>query len=126
MENKIPFSNRDPLTYINKSNQHSIYLQSVEIDEIINEVKVLKNASSGCDVIHSKIVRLTYPLYIKPLQHVLNLSITQGFFPTELKVAKVVPICKNGDITKFSNYRPVSILPLFSKILERLMYSYNL
>ena len=40
----------------------------------------------------------------------------------ELKIARVIPLFKSGDISLFSNYRPVSILPLFSKILERLMY----
>ena len=53
----------------------------------------------------------------------MNLSITKGVFPDELKVARVIPLFKSGDVTSFSNYRPVSVLPLFSKILERLMYS---
>ena len=52
----------------------------------------------------------------------MNLSITKGIFPNELKVARVIPLFKSGDETSFSNYRPVSVLPLFSKILERLMY----
>ena len=55
--------------------------------------------------------------------HVSNLSITQGVFPHELKVAKVIPLFKSNDPMVFSNYRPVSVLPLFSKIFERLMYN---
>ena len=55
--------------------------------------------------------------------HVSNLSITQGVFPHELKVAKVIPFFKSNDPMVFSNYRPVSVLPLFSKIFERLMYN---
>ena len=58
--------------------------------------------------------------------HVSNLSITQGVFPHELKVAKVIPLFKSNDPMVFSNYRPVSVLPLFSKILERLMYNHLL
>ena len=46
-----------------------------------------------------------------------------GVVPNELKIARVVPIFKSGDTMLFSNYRPVSVLPLFSKILERLMYT---
>ena len=45
-----------------------------------------------------------------------------GIVPNELKVARVIPLFKSGDISLFSNYRPVPVLPLFSKILERLMY----
>ena len=47
----------------------------------------------------------------------------QGIFPKEMKIAKVIPLFKAGDPLSFSNYRPVSVLPLFSKIMERLMYN---
>ena len=50
----------------------------------------------------------------------MNLSITQGIFPKEMKLAKVNPLFKTGDPMIFSNYRPVSVLPL---ILENLMYT---
>ena len=55
--------------------------------------------------------------------HVSKLFITQGVFPHELKVAKVIPLFKTNDPMVFLNYRPVSALPLFSKIFERLMYN---
>uniref|UniRef100_A0A8C6SLB0 Reverse transcriptase domain-containing protein n=1 Tax=Neogobius melanostomus TaxID=47308 RepID=A0A8C6SLB0_9GOBI len=45
-----------------------------------------------------------------------------GIVPSELKIAKVVPLYKNGENASFSNYRPISILPCFSKILEKLVY----
>lgn len=47
-----------------------------------------------------------------------------GNIPDELKIAKVVPIHKKGDVNKFSNYRPVSVLPAFSKIIEKLVYTH--
>ena len=56
------------------------------------------------------------------LTHVMNLSVTTGVFPNGLKVARVIPIFKSGDASSFPNYRPVSVLPLFSKKLERLMF----
>ena len=72
---------------------------------------------------HSKVIKATYKSFLSPLTHVLNLSIQKGFFPDTMKVAKVVPIYKAGDPMAISNYRPVSILPIFSKLLERLMYN---
>ena len=51
------------------------------------------------------------------------MSFMEGVFPSELKLAKVIPIFKSGDSTKMSNYRPISILSLFSKIFEKLMYN---
>ena len=58
-----------------------------------------------------------------PLTHICNKSFSSGLFPSELKIANVVPIFKSGDEMVFSNYRPVSVLPVFSKLLERLMYN---
>ena len=51
------------------------------------------------------------------LFHIFKVSIKQGIFPYSLKIAKVTPIFKSG------NYRPISILPVFSKVLERIMYN---
>jgi hypothetical protein len=82
----------------------------------------LKIASAGYDGIHAKVIKATFREFLKPLTHVLNLSITQGFFPDSMKIAKVIPLYKNGDPMSISNYRPVSVLPLLSKVLERLMY----
>ena len=58
-----------------------------------------------------------------PLAYICNLSFQMGIFPSEMKLANVVPIYKSGDEMLFSNYRPVSVLPVFSKVLERLMYN---
>ena len=58
-----------------------------------------------------------------PLTHICNKSFISGLFPFEMKIANVVPIFKSGDDMVFSNYRPVSVLPVFSKLLERLMYN---
>lgn len=58
-----------------------------------------------------------------PLTHIVNLSITHGVVPKEMKVARVVPIFKSGDQTLFTNYRPISVLPCFSKFLERIIYN---
>ena len=57
------------------------------------------------------------------LFHIFKVSIQQGIFPDSLKIAKVTPIFKSGDNDNVSNYRPISILPLFSKVLERIMYN---
>jgi hypothetical protein len=43
--------------------------------------------------------------------------------PNEMKIARVIPLFKSGDRTLFTNYRPISILPSFSKFLERVIYN---
>ena len=53
---------------------------------------------------------------------IFNLSLEKGAFPGELKIASVTPVFKADDVTELGNYRPISVLPCFSKILERIMY----
>ena len=56
------------------------------------------------------------------LSEIVNLSFTQGIFPSSLKIAKIVPIFKDGDRTEVNNYRPISILPIFSKTFEKIIF----
>ena len=56
------------------------------------------------------------------LVHFFNICLENSIFPAQLKTAVIKPIFKTGDPTSFSNYRPISILPFLSKILEKLIY----
>ena len=56
----------------------------------------------------------------KPLTYIANKSFSQGCFPEQMKIAKVLPLYNNGDRELFTNYRPVSLLSQFSKIIEKL------
>ena len=57
---------------------------------------------------------------VKPLTYICNISLSNGVFPNHMKIAKIIPVFKNGDQTSFNNYRPISLLPQFSKILEKI------
>lgn len=57
------------------------------------------------------------------LLHIHNLSQTTGVFPDKIKLARVVVIFKEGDRSAMGNYRPVSILPILSKELEKIIHS---
>ena len=57
-----------------------------------------------------------------PLSIIINQTLNTGIFPDTLKVAKVRPLYKKGDDRSFSNYRPISLLPSFSKIFEKVIY----
>ena len=56
-----------------------------------------------------------------PLKHVISLSLSSGTVPSQLKIAKIVPIFKSGEKTNMDNYRPISLLSCFSKILEKVV-----
>ena len=57
--------------------------------------------------------------YLTPLTKIINKSISQGIFPSELKLARVIPIFKSNDKQNISNYRPISIMTFFSKVFEK-------
>ena len=120
--NKIKSSPVTCTHYMKSPNMHSIFLGSTNEVEVTNIIFNLKNTSSGWDDISSSVIKDAIQHYVKPLTHTINLSLDQGIVPRELKIAKVVPIHKNGELSEINNYRPISILPLFSKIYERLMY----
>ena len=123
LASKIPGSDISPTSYIANSNPEIICLIPVSHEEVSKIILGLKDSSAGWDNIYSKIVKQTYQHISPMLTHLFNLSITKGIVPKELKMGKVVPIYKNENCMLGNDFRPVSVLPLFSKILERLMYS---
>ena len=69
------------------------------------------------------VIKKCFGVLCEPLKHLFNLSLEKGIFPDNLKIAKVTPVFKSGESTDLSNYRPISVLPCFSKMLERIMYN---
>ena len=69
------------------------------------------------------LIKESIDIIISPLTSMINLSITSGIVRKQLKIARVIPSFKSGEQDIFTNYRPVSVLPAFSKILERVMYN---
>ena len=92
-----------------------------EIVKIIS--KFNQNKSPGHDGIGNLIVKNVVHIVSRPLADIFNLSLSTGSVPEQLKIAKVIPIYKKENAEIFSNYRPVSVLPCFSKILERLVFN---
>ena len=82
-----------------------------------------RNKAAGFDDLSSNIIIDAYDNLKNILFHVFKVSIKQGIFPDSLKIAKVTPIFKSGAKDNVSNYRPISILPVFSKVLEKIMYN---
>lgn len=110
--------------YLHEISNSNMFLKPVvecDILEIINKFKPTK--STGCDDISNYIIKKVCREISKPLTTIFNLSLSSGTFPDKLKIAKVIPIFKKEDPALFSNYRPVSLLPCISKILERLVFN---
>ncbi len=98
-----------------------LVLGSVETTEIIDIVNSCKNkTSTDWNGIDMTLLKKVIDSIANPLTYICNLSFTTGIFPHKMKTAKVIPLYKAGDKHQFTNYRPVSLLCQFSKILEKL------
>ena len=78
------------------------------------------NKSPGYDNMSFNVLKKCFGEINEPLKH---LSLQNGIFPEKTKIAKVMPLSENGDPEKITNYRPMSVLPCFSKVLKHIMYN---
>ena len=95
-----------------------------EIRCIINQLNINKSCASYG--IEAKFIVLASKFLSPVLAILFNACFDFGIFSTYLKTAKVVPVYKAGDINEVTNYRPISILSIFSKILEKLVHTRTL
>ena len=79
--------------------------------------------SYGIDCIPTTIIKKCIVQIAKPLSAIINCSFNSGYFPDQLKIAKICPILKNGDGNIITNYRPISVLPSFSKVFEKIVHN---
>jgi len=90
------------------------------MSKIITELKH-KN-SCGYDKVTTRILKTVSPFIVSPLTHICNRMLSTGTFPDRLKYSEMKPIYKKGDKTQITNYRPISLLPVLSKIFEKVLY----
>ena len=109
--------------FLKGSYNDSMFLYNTNREEIIKEIdKMACKSSCGVDEISSKVVKYVAQYISVPLCHIFNRTFATGKIPNDLKVALVTPVYKASEKNVFSNYRPISVLPCFSKILEKLMH----
>ena len=82
-----------------------------------------RNKSPGADEINFNVIKYCFGELCGPVKYLFDLSLCSGVFPDLMKSAIVSPIFKTSDTADISNYHPISVLPCFSKILERVMYN---
>ena len=120
----IPSTSTDPLSYLHLTSNTSCYFLPTDPNELISIVKNLKNSFSvGSDGIALKYIKCSIYSIADILSDLINLSLSTGVFPDSLKMAIVTPVFKTGDKTEYVNYRPISILPFYSKIFEKVVHT---
>ena len=115
-------SDIDPLSYVN-NNINSIVVPEIPCIQVREVINSLNNSSPGHDELPPIVAKACMEGFIEPITYLINESLTSGVFPSELKLARVVPIFKSGDPSLLTNYRPISVLSFFSKIFEKIVYN---
>ena len=123
--NKIPNPKQGVDDYIRliTENVNSLYFCPtvyLEVNKIIS--KLPNRASSEYDKINNRLLKLIKDEISKPLTDLFNMSLSQGTFPSKMKLSEIVPLHKGNKRTAPENYRPISLLVTISKILEKLVY----
>ena len=125
LDDSMPTSNRSPMDYL-LGNDYPTYegsLHTTEI-EVASIIRNLNDVGGGLDRISTKVLLATYKKCISHLTYFFNLCLQTSTFPDQLKIALIVPVYKSGEKDHFTNYRPISLLPIFSKILETILHSH--
>ena len=109
------------LHYLTDYRLSSVSFSQDDIAKIIQNLD--PNKAHGHDNISIRMLKICGSSIYKPLEMIFKQCIETGVFPSEWKKANIVPIHKKGDKQTLENYRPVSLLPICGKILERLMFN---
>ena len=124
LASQISPSNKKPEDFVPElSNASSFFFNPITEYDIFTALSRLKKRKSfGPDCLHPRFIKDIAEEIVTPLTYIANLSIESGTFPTQLKIARIVPLYKGGDKKRATNYRPISLLSVFAKILEGLVY----
>lgn len=122
--NELPMVAQDPLNITVRTNDYEPRPTLNQWKEVLptEVIKIVKNfkASSSPDIygVSCKILKAVIDDIAAPFCVAINTCLREGVFPDSLKIARTVPIHKKGNIEELANYRPISVLPIMSKVLE--------
>ena len=108
--------------YLKNRNQFNFVITHISNEEVLELIQSLPNKSTGPVSIPLKMIKDVVDIIVVPLCHIINISFATGVFPDILKIAKVHPLHKGGSTLDPNNFRPISLLSIFDKIIEKLMH----
>ena len=114
----LPPGNISPTSSLTR-NHNTFFLFPITPQEVIKYINSSKNTKSSINEIPPKLIKAIADEISVPLSNLYNSCIEQGIFPDTFKLARIIPIYKNGAKDIISNYRPISIIQFFSKIFEK-------
>uniref|UniRef100_A0A8C5PNX9 Reverse transcriptase domain-containing protein n=1 Tax=Leptobrachium leishanense TaxID=445787 RepID=A0A8C5PNX9_9ANUR len=121
MQSERPHAGQAPPTVQSPCIRQEFSFRPVPVTKLLRKQKM--KYQSGPDQIPAMLLKISAPAIANPVATLINESLATGYIPKLWKTARVVPIHKSGDSTLVSNYRPISLLPVMSKILEKCVYT---
>jgi len=118
---EIKTDHTDPLQYIESMPSNGFYLAPVTQTQVFTLFSGLRENKAFLNV-PIKRIKLSSGQLSAPFTEIYNESILSGEFPEIFKISKVTPLFKSGSISELGNYRPIAVIPPFSKVLERLVH----
>ena len=123
LASNIHTSNDSFEKYVKNSKSEFTAFQPVTVSNVYHLLHGLSgNKATGIDKISCKIIKIAAPAISDSLTYIFNQAVTLSSFPDKWKVARVIPLYKNGQQNAAGNYRPISVLPAISKVMERILY----
>jgi hypothetical protein len=115
-----------PLDYLNSFLQQqtkTFNFKSVNANDVYRQIMNIPNGkATGLDNLQARLLKISAPAISSSLAFIFNLSLSSGEFPRDWKQARITPIHKKGPKAEPGNYRPVSVLPVISKFMERIVH----
>ena len=119
------FENGSTLPEVTYKTNESIYHINITVDHIVDIIsKMSSNKAGGCDMISVRMLQLCPLEVATPLQIIFQKCIDTGIFPDSWKYANVQPVHKKNNRQTKSNYRPISLLPICGKLLEKIVFDH--
>ena len=111
-----------PENFLKNKNQFNLILAHISNEEVLEIIKSLTNKATGPNSIPLNLVDEVAHLIVFPSCHIINMSFLKGIFPDKLKIVKMVPLHKGGSTQEVDNFRSISLLSIFDKIIEKIMH----
>ena len=120
----IPSVDKSAYEWMSSSPQDSFFLSPITPEEIETEISNLKiGKATGPSSIPVSILKILKGVLSEPLQIIFNASFLTGIVPERFKIARVIPVFKKGSQVCLNNYRPISLLSIFNKLLEKFLFN---